>query len=76
MLVGALLIIPVILGYTCWSYYVFRGKVQPGGGISLMHTAWPKRLLWLIALWGGSVLTLAAISLLFRLLMTAAGLKV
>lgn len=40
-----------------------------------MHTAWPKRLLWLIALWGGSVLTLAAISLLFRLLMTAAGLK-
>ena len=41
-----------------------------------MHTAWPKRLLWLIELWGGSVLTLAAISLLFRLLMTAAGLKV
>ncbi|MGS3108037.1 cytochrome oxidase subunit II, partial [Escherichia coli] len=21
-----------ILGYTCWSYYVFRGKVQPGEG--------------------------------------------
>ncbi len=75
MLVGALLIIPVILGYTCWSYYVFRGKVQPGG-LSLMKTVWSKRLLWLIALWGGSVLTLAAISLLFRLLMTASGLKV
>ena len=41
-----------------------------------MRTAWPKRLLWLISLWVGSVLTLAAISLLFRLLMTAAGLKV
>ncbi|CAM4050248.1 DUF2474 domain-containing protein [Klebsiella africana] len=41
-----------------------------------MKTAWTKRLLWLIVLWGGSVLTLAAISLLFRLLMTAAGLKV
>ena len=40
-----------------------------------MRTAWPKRLLWLIALWGGSVLTLAAISLLFRLLMTAAWLE-
>src|SRR5690606_27314329 len=26
-LVGALLIIPFILGYTAWSYYVFRGKV-------------------------------------------------
>ena len=27
-LVGALLIIPLILGYTAWSYYVFRGKVE------------------------------------------------
>ncbi|WP_281076760.1 DUF2474 domain-containing protein [Klebsiella quasivariicola] len=41
-----------------------------------MKTVWPKRLFWLIALWGGSVLTLAAIGLLFRLLMTTAGLKV
>lgn len=31
-LVGALLIIPCILGYTAWSYYVFRGKVRPGAG--------------------------------------------
>ena len=29
-----------------------------------MRTAWPKRLLWLIALWGGSVLTLASRRLL------------
>ncbi|SBW06593.1 Cytochrome bd-type quinol oxidase subunit 2 [uncultured Alphaproteobacteria bacterium] len=29
-LVGALLIIPVILGYTAWAYYVFRGKVKAG----------------------------------------------
>ena len=29
-LVGALFIIPVILAYTVWSYYVFRGKVKPG----------------------------------------------
>lgn len=28
MLVGTLLIIPVILVYTAWSYYVFRGKVS------------------------------------------------
>jgi cytochrome d ubiquinol oxidase subunit II len=27
-LVGALLIIPLILVYTAWSYYVFRGKVE------------------------------------------------
>ncbi len=31
-LVGALFVIPFILGYTAWSYYVFRGKVRPGAG--------------------------------------------
>jgi cytochrome d ubiquinol oxidase subunit II len=31
-LVGALFIIPFILGYTAWSYYVFRGKVRAGEG--------------------------------------------
>jgi cytochrome d ubiquinol oxidase subunit II len=31
-LVGALLIIPFILGYTAWSYYVFRGKVTHDQG--------------------------------------------
>ena len=31
-LVGALLIIPMILGYSAWAYYVFRGKVQAGSG--------------------------------------------
>ena len=29
-LVGALLIIPMILGYSAWAYYVFRGKVKVG----------------------------------------------
>jgi cytochrome d ubiquinol oxidase subunit II len=29
-LVGALVIIPFILTYTTWSYYVFRGKVRHG----------------------------------------------
>ncbi|MHA6492436.1 cytochrome d ubiquinol oxidase subunit II [Pseudomonas borbori] len=32
MLVGALLIIPFILMYTAWSYYVFRGKVTEDDG--------------------------------------------
>jgi cytochrome d ubiquinol oxidase subunit II len=27
-LVGTLLIVPMILGYTAWSYYIFRGKVK------------------------------------------------
>jgi cytochrome d ubiquinol oxidase subunit II len=29
-LVGALFVIPLILAYTAWSYYVFRGKVKVG----------------------------------------------
>ncbi|WP_410012510.1 cytochrome d ubiquinol oxidase subunit II [Sodalis sp. C49] len=32
MLVGALFIIPLILVYTFWSYYVFRGKVTHNEG--------------------------------------------
>jgi cytochrome d ubiquinol oxidase subunit II len=31
-LVGALFIIPIILAYTAWSYFVFRGKVKAGEG--------------------------------------------
>ncbi|MEA3008706.1 MAG: cytochrome bd ubiquinol oxidase subunit [Sphingomonadales bacterium] len=31
MLVGALVLIPLILGYTAWSYWVFRGKVSEEG---------------------------------------------
>ncbi|KLW92161.1 hypothetical protein SP99_02381 [Enterobacter sp. BIDMC92] len=34
-----------------------------------------KRLLWLAIIWAGSVLALAAVSMLFRMLMTAAGFK-
>jgi cytochrome d ubiquinol oxidase subunit II len=32
MLVGTLFILPFILGYTFWSYYVFRGKVTAEDG--------------------------------------------
>lgn len=32
MLVGTLFILPLILGYTFWSYYVFRGKVTHDQG--------------------------------------------
>ncbi|WP_408639725.1 DUF2474 domain-containing protein [Dryocola boscaweniae] len=34
-----------------------------------------KRLLWLVAIWGGSVLALAVVSMGFKLLMSAAGFK-
>lgn len=32
LLIGTLLLLPVILGYTAWSYWVFRGKVRAGTG--------------------------------------------
>ena len=31
MLVGALVLVPLILAYTAWSYWVFRGKVDEAG---------------------------------------------
>lgn len=32
LMVGTLFLLPIILGYTVWSYWVFRGKVQAGSG--------------------------------------------
>ncbi len=32
LLVGAVILVPLILGYTAWSYWVFRGKVDPSTG--------------------------------------------
>jgi len=32
LLVGAVVLIPMILSYTAYSYWVFRGKVHPGDG--------------------------------------------
>ncbi len=31
LLVGAVILIPIILGYTAYAYWVFRGKVDDGG---------------------------------------------
>ena len=31
MIVGVALILPLILGYTGWAYWVFRGKVGTDG---------------------------------------------
>jgi cytochrome d ubiquinol oxidase subunit II len=32
LMIGTLFLLPVIVGYTIYSYYVFRGKVQSGTG--------------------------------------------
>ncbi|VTP68636.1 Protein of uncharacterised function (DUF2474) [Leclercia adecarboxylata] len=35
-----------------------------------------KRLMWMVIIWGGSVLALALVGMFFRVLMTAAGVQV
>jgi len=32
LLIGILFLLPVIVGYSAWTYWVFRGKVKPGAG--------------------------------------------
>jgi len=32
LLIGTLFLLPIILGYTVYSYWVFRGKVKAGSG--------------------------------------------
>jgi cytochrome d ubiquinol oxidase subunit II len=32
LLVGTAVLVPIILAYSAYSYWVFRGKVEPGGG--------------------------------------------
>jgi cytochrome d ubiquinol oxidase subunit II len=32
LLIGVLFVIPIVLGYTAWTYWVFRGKVQADAG--------------------------------------------
>ena len=32
LLLGLLFVIPIVLVYTAWTYWVFRGKVRAGEG--------------------------------------------
>jgi len=32
LIVGAVVLVPMILGYTAYAYWVFRGKVDPEEG--------------------------------------------
>ena len=32
LVIGTLFLLPIVLGYTVWWYWVFRGKVKPGSG--------------------------------------------
>ena len=77
MLVGASVLIPLILAYTAYAYWVFRGKIDPRGGVSLMagggHDAQGRardplrRAAWFVGLWAASVAAVGAVAQAIRL---------
>ena len=81
-LVGALAIIPVILMYTAWSYYVFPARCARARGITdaisirqgRRRPSWRSRLLWLALIWAGSV-ALGVAAWAMRLAMRAIGMS-
>ncbi|MGD8106227.1 DUF2474 domain-containing protein [Pantoea sp. FN0302] len=48
--------------------------IQRMTGKTTKQPLW-RRLLWMVIIWGGSVLALFVVASLFRVLMSAAGLK-
>src|SRR5262245_8532056 len=73
LIVGAAVLIPLILSYTAWSYWIFRGKVRAGSGYHYVPQRPPlvllRRLLWFIGLWLAGVASLALATLLLRWLL-------
>ena len=68
LLVGALVLLPLIIGYTAYAYWVFRGKVSRAKGILMRESL--RKAMWFVALWLAGVATVAAVGLLIRLVLT------
>ncbi len=73
MLVGVGILLPVILGYTVWVYWVFRGKVGRRRGLPLMDGEAPgplwKRLAWFFGIAVASSLATAVVAYGLRALL-------
>ncbi|WP_301212278.1 DUF2474 domain-containing protein [Yersinia sp. 22-579] len=48
---------------------------SPSQLLEPVKSPWWKRVGWMLLIWCGSVLALLAVSMLFRMMMTAAGMK-
>ncbi|EEQ07815.1 MULTISPECIES: DUF2474 domain-containing protein [Yersinia] len=48
---------------------------SPSSPTEPRRAPWWQRLGWMLIIWCGSVLALLAVSMLFRMMMTAAGMK-
>ena len=72
MLVGASVLVPLILAYTAWSYWVFRGKVGARGLPLTRPEEGPeeaplaRRIGWMALIWAVSVTLFGVVSLILR----------
>ncbi|MDA5489546.1 DUF2474 domain-containing protein [Yersinia kristensenii] len=48
---------------------------SPSQPVESVKSPWWKKVGWMLLIWCGSVLALLAVSMLFRMMMTAAGMK-
>ena len=68
MLPGALVMVPIILAYTGYSYWVFRGKTGHER-LSLMPA--PRQWLWFVGLWAAGVGVTALVGYAIKLWLKA-----
>jgi hypothetical protein len=66
MLVGAIVVLPVIVTYTAWAYWVFRGKVLMVVNDKAPSSLW-KRLLRMVDIWATSVFAVGLRAYMLRL---------
>ena len=70
VLIGAAFVTPVVLGYSAFTYWVFRGRT-PAKGWGRMKN-WLRQILWFLAIYLASVASFALLVLLTRMLLRGA----
>jgi hypothetical protein len=67
MLVGVAIMLPIIIGYTAYAYWVFRGRVgHDGYHLGAGMSAAAKRWAWFVGIWAASVIALWLVARLLQ----------